>query len=33
VRSVELRGEAWYTVVNDINQLALRFGVMFPLGG
>jgi opacity protein-like surface antigen len=32
VKSVELRGEAWYSVVSGVNQLALRFGVMFPMG-
>jgi len=29
----ELRGEMWYSVVSDLNQLAFRFGVMWPMGG
>ena len=28
-----IQGEAWYTAVSDISQLALQVGVLYKLGG
>lgn len=31
--SVQLRGEGWYTFVEDFNYWTLKLGLMFPIGG
>lgn len=33
LNSFELRGEIWYSAVDDLSQVALRFGIMWPFGG
>jgi hypothetical protein len=31
--SVQLRGEGWYTFVEDFNYWNFKLGLMFPIGG
>ena len=28
-----IQGEAWYSIVSDISQLALQVGILYKLGG